>query len=88
MQHRICRVQIRVQRRETASITDCDGFTRRNTSDGASTDRNAFAHARRNSEHNSITNADGANADSLTPVELKSKERKRAVRHTLAALFV
>jgi hypothetical protein len=80
-------VQSRVQRRETTSVTDCDSVARRNTADGASADRHAFADTRRNADRIAVPNTDGADADAITPVILKAKEPKRAVSRTLAALF-
>ena len=70
MQHRVCRMQICMQeRRETTSITDGDraAFAR-----GA--DRNAFAHARSNAEHNSIPNTHGAYANAVTPITRELKK--------------
>jgi hypothetical protein len=54
-----------MQRHKAASITYCDrvAFAGR-------ADRDAFAHARRNTEHNSIPNTDGANSDTITSVTL------------------
>ena len=63
MQHRFCRVQIQVQRREATSITNCDSFAV-----AGRPGRNAFAYSRRNTEYDSVPNADGANADTITPL--------------------
>ena len=63
MQHRVCRVQIQVQRRETISLTNCDSFAV-----AGRAHRNAFAYARRNTEHDAVPNTDGAHADTITPL--------------------
>jgi len=72
-----------MQRRETTSITDgdSDAFSGR-------ADRNAFAHARSNTEHNSIPNTDGAYADTITPVTRESKRAETSSQTHLAARFV
>ena len=67
MQHRVCRVQSRMQRCKTASITNCDGVAF-----AGRADRNTFADARRNTEYNSVPNTDGTHAHTITPVTLRS----------------
>jgi hypothetical protein len=55
-----------MQRCETTSIANghCVAFARR-------ADGNSFTHARRNADDNSVPNADGTHADTVTPVTEK-----------------
>jgi hypothetical protein len=64
-----------MQKRKTAAITDCDRVTF-----AGRADRNAFADPRRNTNCNSIANADGTDTDSIaeTVANLSQSREQRA----------